>query len=86
MKWTFIPLLGFWAEQTPSVNAGCKVNKNRKNGRLISMKKCTFCDFCEENVTESSLTVSIGRRIGGDGLQNDGGTRGILVVQEMHLL
>lgn len=28
------------------------------------MKKCTFCDFCEENVTESSLTVSIGRRNG----------------------
>ena len=28
------------------------------------MKKCTFCDFCEENVTESSFMVSIGRRIG----------------------
>lgn len=30
----------------------------------MSMKKCTFCDFCEENVTESGLRVSIGRRIG----------------------
>lgn len=46
------------------------------------MKKCTFCDFCEENVTESSFMVSIGRRIGVMAYKMMG-VRGINVGQEI---